>query len=110
MNLFRCYAILETSPLATDWEIKNQHRILSRRFHPDKGGDPARFDEVQKAFANIKDSKSRSTLSIILSGLGEECERCGGKGFTRKRTSFTSSITAPCHECGACGYIPRKLQ
>lgn len=109
MNLFRCYAILETTPLASDEDIKNQHRVLSRRFHPDKGGDPSRFDEVQKAYFNIKNKESRKRLGVILSGLGDPCPLCDGRGYRRKKTSWTSSITSACHECGGCGYKPRVL-
>ena len=36
---------------STDLEIKSAYRKLSKRVHPDKGGDKHRFELVQKAYA-----------------------------------------------------------
>lgn len=32
-------------------EIKKQYRVLSLKFHPDKGGDEATFMRIAKAYA-----------------------------------------------------------
>jgi Ca-activated chloride channel family protein len=56
------YEILEISPLATLEAIKQAHRALARRYHPDSGGEEAsatRFQEVQTAYEQLSDPLQR---------------------------------------------------
>lgn len=42
--------VLEVGSVASLLTIEKQYRRLRSDHHPDRGGDPARFDEVQKAW------------------------------------------------------------
>ena len=45
-----CFAVLGLKPDATLARVKARHRALAMSHHPDRGGDPARFREVQDAY------------------------------------------------------------
>jgi curved DNA-binding protein CbpA len=44
------WTILGVSKTATKGEIKKAYRDLVKTHHPDKGGDPKKFDEITKAY------------------------------------------------------------
>lgn len=54
------YDILGVSRFASAEEIKSAHRKLVMKYHPDKGGDPAKFQEVQKAYETLSDDRAKS--------------------------------------------------
>jgi curved DNA-binding protein CbpA len=43
-------ALLELKPGASKEEVKAAYRRLARQHHPDCGGDPAKFKEIQAAY------------------------------------------------------------
>lgn len=49
------YDTLGVSKLATEEEIKRAYRKLASQHHPDKGGDTARFQEIQSAYDILTD-------------------------------------------------------
>jgi DnaJ-class molecular chaperone len=49
------YETLGVSPDATDEEIKKAYRKLVMQHHPDRGGDPEKFKEVQNAYEILSD-------------------------------------------------------
>ncbi|KAF7254059.1 hypothetical protein EYD10_00683 [Varanus komodoensis] len=53
------YEVLNLDPGATVSEIKKQYRLLSLKFHPDKGGDEVMFMRIAKAYAALTDEESR---------------------------------------------------
>ncbi|XP_073531907.1 translocation protein SEC63 homolog [Phyllobates terribilis] len=53
------YEVLGLDPGATVLEIKKQYRLLSLKFHPDKGGDEAIFMKIAKAYEALTDDESR---------------------------------------------------
>lgn len=53
------YEVLGLDPGATVSEIKKQYRLLSLKFHPDKGGDEVLFMRIAKAYAALTDEESR---------------------------------------------------
>ncbi|XP_008993112.1 translocation protein SEC63 homolog isoform X3 [Callithrix jacchus] len=53
------YEVLNLDPGATVAEIKKQYRLLSLKFHPDKGGDEVMFMRIAKAYAALTDEESR---------------------------------------------------
>lgn len=58
------YTVLGLDPnlstTITEAEIKKAYRILSKKHHPDVGGDPIKFQEVNKAYEVLMDPQSRA--------------------------------------------------
>lgn len=54
------YQILGVSRQADDSEIKKAFRKLAMQYHPDRGGDQARFQEINEAYNVLGDPKKRS--------------------------------------------------
>lgn len=53
------YATLGVAKNATPDEIKKAYRKLASQHHPDKGGDKAKFQEVQTAYDILSDTEKR---------------------------------------------------
>ncbi|MCB1282314.1 MAG: DnaJ domain-containing protein [Salinibacterium sp.] len=53
------YEVLGVSPDASQTELRRAYRRLLRQTHPDTGGNPARFNAVQQAWARIGDIEAR---------------------------------------------------
>lgn len=53
------YEILGLKSSASDQEIKSAYKKLARKFHPDRGGDTKKFQEIQQAYSVIGDAKKR---------------------------------------------------
>lgn len=53
------YAVLGVSKNATPEEIKKSYRKLASQHHPDKGGDTAKFQQIQEAYAVLSDPQKR---------------------------------------------------
>lgn len=53
------YNILGVSRNATKEEIKKAYRTLAHKYHPDKGGEEARFKEINEAYQVLSDEKKR---------------------------------------------------
>lgn len=53
------YNILGVSKNATKEEIKKAFRKLAHKYHPDKGGDPQKFKEINEAYQVLSDDKKR---------------------------------------------------
>jgi molecular chaperone DnaJ len=60
------YLILEVSRNASTDEIKKAYRKLAHRYHPDKkGGDEAKFKEVNEAYQILSDPKKRANFDAF---------------------------------------------
>lgn len=53
------YDLLDLVPTASPAEIKQAHRAAAKRFHPDAGGDAARFVAVTRAYRVLSDPERR---------------------------------------------------
>lgn len=53
------YDTLGVSKSSTPEEIKRAYRKLASQHHPDKGGDTARFQEIQTAYDTLSDPQKR---------------------------------------------------
>lgn len=54
------YEILGVPRGASDDEIKRAYRKLAAKHHPDKGGDTAKFQEIQQAYETLSDPQRRA--------------------------------------------------
>lgn len=70
------YKILGVARNATKEEIKKAYRALAHKFHPDKGGDEARFKEVNEAYQILSDERKRSQYDQF----GQVFSAEGGQG------------------------------
>lgn len=53
------YKVLGIPRNATKEDIKKAYRQLAHKFHPDKGGDEARFKELNEAYQVLSDDRKR---------------------------------------------------
>merc|ERR1719247_2819132 len=77
VNTTKLYETLGVEKNATPDQIKKAYRKLAVKNHPDKGGDPELFKEIQKAFDILSDEKKRE----IYDQYGEEGLEGGGGGM-----------------------------
>lgn len=54
------YKVLGVDRNATEADIKKAYRKLASKHHPDKGGDNAKFQEIQAAYAVLSDPAKRA--------------------------------------------------
>lgn len=72
------YKILGVNKNASPDEIKKAFRKLAAQHHPDKGGDEAKFKEVNEAYQTLQDPKKRAAYDQFGS---EGPAGFGGGGF-----------------------------
>lgn len=65
------YDILGVTKEATSDEIKRAYRKLASQHHPDKGGDKAKFQEIQSAYDTLSDPAKRQQYDMPHSGFRE---------------------------------------
>merc|ERR1719409_459442 len=76
VNNSKYYEVLGVEKSATGDQIKKAYRKLAVKNHPDKGGDPALFQESQQAFDVLSDERKRE----LYDQGGEEAVQGGGDG------------------------------
>jgi DnaJ-class molecular chaperone len=91
------YDALGVEKTATQSEIKKAYMKLAKENHPDKGGDIAKFQQIQKAYEVLSDSEKRAAYDRY----GEEgidgCECQSPWGFERatEGTDQPASFSLP---------------
>lgn len=60
------YLVLGVSSNASLDECKKAYRRLCAKYHPDNGGDPNKFDEVNKAWQMIESGNLPKTVTTIV--------------------------------------------
>lgn len=77
------YSVLGVSKGATDEEIKKAYRKLAHQHHPDKkGGDEAKFKEINEAYQVLSDKQKRANYDRFGQAQGPfQGSQGGGGGF-----------------------------
>lgn len=73
------YKTLGVGKNASVEEIKRAYRKLAHQFHPDKGGDPAKFKEINEAYQVLSDPQKKAQYDQF--GTTFEQAKAGG-GFS----------------------------
>ena len=60
------YDVLGVKRDASDKEIKTAFRKLAQKYHPDAGGDEAKFKEISEAYETLSDPKKRKEYDQLL--------------------------------------------
>ena len=66
------YKVLNISKNATIKEIKDQYKLLAKKYHPDKGGDHEHFIKVDQAYKNLINKKTSNIYENIVKDLYNE--------------------------------------
>jgi DnaJ-class molecular chaperone len=94
--------ILGVGPSASKEEIKKAYRKLAVKHHPDKGGDPAAFHEINNAYDNLTNDRvpqhhpqedSFDVFSQFFNMGGFGSSRGATRGTSRREMRQTVSIT-----------------
>lgn len=98
------YEMLGVERKASKDEIKKAFRTLAHKYHPDKkGGDEAKFKEVNEAYSVLSDDKKRAEYDaygrVFSGGAGNAASGEGFEGF-----DFTNFATGQGFPGGANGF------
>lgn len=91
MTAFETLGLYEN---ATIDQVKQTWRQLAMRHHPDRGGDPAEFDRLRKAYEQALAEAQAPKL----------CDACNGAGKVQ-RTHGWSTVSLVCDSCGGTGAV-----
>ena len=72
-ELAKCFKVLGLAGYAKDQEVRRAYRLLVLREHPDKGGDQAKFQEIQKAYDTLLNKESAYLYNIPPRNIVSNC-------------------------------------
>lgn len=88
------YDILGVKRDATQDDIKKSFRKLAQKYHPDAGGDEAKFKEISEAYETLSDPKKRKEYDQLLMFGGIPGADFGGSGGRNRgySTTYTTNV------------------
>merc|ERR1719158_2704278 len=99
---FKCYETLGVEKTATPKEIRRAYLMKSKRgpsAHPDRGGDPEKFQELQQAYETLKNKKDEydehGDAMLAPDWDGRRGGRGGGGGGAPERKAPTVAMKMP---------------
>lgn len=72
------YETLGITKEATSHDIKKAYKTLASKYHPDKGGDTAKFQEINTAYQTLTDEQKKAQYDYELANGGRREFRFGG--------------------------------
>lgn len=75
------YSILGVPRNASEKELKQAYKKMSMQHHPDRGGDEAKFKEVNEAYSTLKDPHKRSAYDNPQPQFNFNTNNMGGDPF-----------------------------
>ncbi|HEV7121376.1 MAG TPA: DnaJ domain-containing protein [Candidatus Paceibacterota bacterium] len=91
------YERLGVNPGASDQEIKDAFRTLSKKYHPEAqgGGDEERFKMLSEAYSTLKDSEKRKKYDLRVSPTSQSSSRGDTRSTYRGPQPRTSKPESP---------------
>lgn len=84
-------------------DLRARWRELAFALHPDRGGDPQAFIEVEAAYRRILNHEP-PPQEVEPEVRRERCGSCDGSGKVRVTSGF-HQVAFPCQECDGEGYV-----
>src|SRR6056300_2014206 len=78
------YSTLGVSKNASDKELKQAYKKASMQHHPDRGGDEAKFKQINEAYSTLKDPQKR--------GMYDHQQNGGGQAFNFNTGGFEEAM------------------
>ena len=78
------YSTLGVAKNASDKELKAAYKKASMKHHPDRGGDEAKFKQINEAYSTLKDPQKR--------GLYDHQQTAGQGGFNFNQGGFEEAM------------------
>ena len=100
------YMILGVEKTASTSDIKKAYRTLALIHHPDKGGDPEKFKQINRAYELLRDRQERTTINQAHEASKDQSKEMSAKKFrmeqakaqrqkdTRERQAFLEARAA----------------
>lgn len=104
MNIIESFKVLGAHQRMSDEDITACYRKAAMACHPDRGGEPGRFEIVKEAYGHLKGVPPHRRIERMKI-LGKECPVCSGLGIRTKQRGWTNIVVGPCANCGGAGYI-----
>ena len=78
------YSTLGVAKNASDKDLKAAYKKASMKHHPDRGGDEAKFKQINEAYSTLKDPQKR--------GIYDHQQTAGQGGFNFKQGGFEEAM------------------